>query len=441
MGNYRTVKYPPTAFWEVTAYCNHNCVHCFNYWRTDEEVKACMSKGMDTAQYLAIAEKIIKNQPARVVFTGGEPLVAFDRIKPALELLQENKISISINTNAALITREMAEYFVRRRVGLFVSFPSEIPEEFDRIVSTPGAYKRVVEAMDICKEVGVIFSFNMVVSRINLHSIFETARFLKERYGANRISVTRVSEPINAIDRFDEYMLDEDDFAVYLENCCRVSDELDMKVKAASPITPCSIGTQDAYDIFAFAGSCEAGKSSYVVTAEGKVRACARDSKEYGDIQAEPFADIWERMSEWRDESMIPVECAGCEVRDACRGGCRVDGLPRKCKYNCLDTYSDLKRLPLVFKKTPEYLPRWNYDTYFSVQEYLRFVEEDFGMRISYRGNHVYCTKAFAEYIDSFRGKGFTLDEFSKKFDLELDVTRQALKGLRDKGIIQSSDY
>ena len=366
--------------------------------------------------------------------------MALEKIKPAIALLQDNKISISFNTNAALITRETAEYFVRRRIGLFVSFPSAVPEEFDRIVSTPGAFDRVVAALDICKELGAYFSFNMVVSRINLNSIFETARFLKERYNAAHISITRVSEPINAIDRFDEYMMDENDFATYLESCCRVSDELSMKVKAASPITPCSIGTQDAFDLFAFAGGCEAGKSSYVITAEGKVRACARDSKEYGDILEEPFSIIWERMGEWRDESMIPQECSQCEVRSACRGGCRVDGLPRKCKYNCLDTYSDLGRLPLVFKKTPDYLPRWNYETRFLVPEYLRFVEEDFGVRISYRGSHVYCTKAFAEYLDGKRGNAFTLDEFCKQFGMDLDISRQALRELSQKYIISAEE-
>jgi len=439
MGTYRKLRYPPAVFWEVTSFCNHNCVHCFNYWRTDEEAKACINKSMKPEEYLVIAEKIVENQPARVIFTGGEPLVVIEQIKPALELFQEHKISISFNTNGALMTQELAEYFARRRVGLFVSFPSAVPEEFERIVSTPGAYERVVTAMDVCKKAGVNFSFNMVVSRINLHSIFETARFLKERYNANRISITRVSEPINAIDRFDEYMLDEKDFAYYLDSCCRVSDELGMSVKAASPITPCSIDTQDAYEMFAFAGGCEAGKSSYVVTAEGKVRACARDAKEYGDILKEPFPDIWERMGEWRDESMIPTECSECEVRSACRGGCRVDGLTRKCRYNCLDTYSDLKRLPLAYQKAPEYLPRWNYETRFTVPEYLRFVEEDFGVRVSYRGLHTYCTKSFAEYLEEMRGNRFSLDEFCKRFEMDLDTARKALKGLCDKNIVEAS--
>ena len=42
--------------------------------------------------------------------TGGEPLIVFEAIKDSLRLLRENSISISINTNAALVTEEIAEF-------------------------------------------------------------------------------------------------------------------------------------------------------------------------------------------------------------------------------------------------------------------------------------------------------------------------------------------
>lgn len=31
------LKYPPVIHREVTPYRNHNCIHCYNYWRTDKE--------------------------------------------------------------------------------------------------------------------------------------------------------------------------------------------------------------------------------------------------------------------------------------------------------------------------------------------------------------------------------------------------------------------
>ena len=40
------LRYPPNVQWEVTAECNHNCIHCYNYWRKDYEKFIGMKKSM-----------------------------------------------------------------------------------------------------------------------------------------------------------------------------------------------------------------------------------------------------------------------------------------------------------------------------------------------------------------------------------------------------------
>jgi len=182
MEKYRSLHYPPVVFWEVTDQCNHNCIHCFNYWRTDKQALAnsCLKT---EEEYLAIAKRILQQKPVRVIFTGGEPLIAFKQLRPALELLHENRVNLSFNTNAALLTEEIAEFFARHRIGMFISFPSCKMEEFDRIVDCPGAFSRVGKALEIAKRHFLFFSFNMVVSRINLGSIFDTAQYLKNTFG------------------------------------------------------------------------------------------------------------------------------------------------------------------------------------------------------------------------------------------------------------------
>ena len=433
MEKYRNLKYPPVVFWEVTDQCNHNCIHCFNYWRTDKQALA-NSHLKTEEEYLAIARKILEQKPVRVIFTGGEPLIAFQRLKPALKLLHENHINLSFNTNAALLTEEIAEFFSTHRIGMFISFPSCKPEEFDKIVDCPGAFSRVRDALDIAKRHFLFFSFNMVVSRVNLASIYETANYLKEHYGVDRFSVTRVSTPINAIDRFGQYFLSAEDLDTYMQQCVQVRRDLHIEITAASPLTPCSITSQDAFDLFAFEGGCEAGKTSYVLSAGGKVRACARDFEEYGDFMTEPFADIWSRMASWRDATFIPDECGDCAHKSRCRGGCRVDGIVKNGKRNCLDHYSDPDRLPISFTKQEPYLPTWDYSTTFSVPASVQVVEEDAAVRLSYRSGYVYCTSKFSEYL--LQVKTFSVDDFCRQFQQTLDDARRILKHLYENGII-----
>ena len=435
MNKYRALKYPPTVFWEVTERCNHNCIHCFNYWRTDIDHIQFSDKTEE--EYLEIAKKIVDNKPVKVVFTGGEPLAVFPKIRPALDYIKNQSIAVSFNTNIALLTEEIAAYFQEKRISLFVSFPSANELEFNKIVAKKDAYAKVLAALDLAKKYHLDVYYNAVISKINLKSIFDTAYFLKQKYNAKQISVTRVSMPINAREHFDEYMLTKEELDEYMEACVRINQELGMMVQAASPITPCSIVTPQAYELFAFEGSCEAGKSSYVVASNGMVRACARDDKEYGMFMSEPFGDIWKRMEEWRDESFIPNECSDCEHVSNCRGGCRVDSVIKSGKHDGIDNYSNPECVRKDFKKKQSYMPRWDYTTSFEVLEKLSFIDEAFATRISYHGLYAYCTQTFSNYLKDMQGKSFTLQEFCKYFNIDFDNAVSVLNYSVVRGIMR----
>ena len=51
------LKYPPVVHWEVTPECNHNCIHCYNYWRSDKENLICKTFKKGTSFYLEMAKK------------------------------------------------------------------------------------------------------------------------------------------------------------------------------------------------------------------------------------------------------------------------------------------------------------------------------------------------------------------------------------------------
>ena len=90
---------PPMLQWELTAECNHDCVHCYNYWRKDFEKIAGLSKSKSEEEYIEIARKIVELKPVAVTISGGEPLLVFDRIKSSIDLLHENHIYLQIGYN------------------------------------------------------------------------------------------------------------------------------------------------------------------------------------------------------------------------------------------------------------------------------------------------------------------------------------------------------
>lgn len=311
-------------YWEVTDICNHNCIHCFNYWR-EPGFAHTVNADASEESFLEIAREIVKIGPKDVVLTGGEPLTVFGFLKPSMELLLSKGIRVTINTNASILTEEMAEFLWENKIGMFVSFPSYIREEFETITSVKGSYDRVVENLVMAREKRTPFSFNCVISKVNINSIFDTARFLKSTFDIKRLSITRVSMPSNAKESFFEYLLTDEEYQLYTRECVRVKNELGIRVRASSPNIPCSIADAEAFNLFAYKSICTAGKSSFVISADAKTRACVRDSVQYGDIRKESAEVIYERMLSWRDDSLVPTECKGCPAVNLCGGGCRTD--------------------------------------------------------------------------------------------------------------------
>ena len=156
----KNLLYPPILHWEVTPECNHNCIHCYNYWRKESD---CNS--FQTCDHFEIAKKIINRHPVTVVVTGGEPLLVFSSLKDSLKLLSNNHINISVNTNAALVTDEIAKFLSDIKASAFVSLPCAISSICDEITSVPNSLSNISDGIKTLVKYGVKVSVNMVVSK------------------------------------------------------------------------------------------------------------------------------------------------------------------------------------------------------------------------------------------------------------------------------------
>ena len=163
--------HPPSIDWELTSKCNHSCIHCYNYWR-QSNVES-LSLNADT--YEEIALKIIEAKPVSVQITGGEPLLVWNKTKYAIKMLVDEGIAVTINTNATLVNDEIAEYLSINNIAAFVSFPCCNKEVFDLIVNCKGAADKAIEGIHKLIEHNVSVSLNMVVTKMNLPEVFDTA--------------------------------------------------------------------------------------------------------------------------------------------------------------------------------------------------------------------------------------------------------------------------
>ncbi len=426
---YKELKYPPYVFWEITDKCNHNCIHCFNYWRTS----TCNSQIEDMNYYLRLATSISNQKPLRVIITGGEPLLLFNVLKSVIPIFEKNNINVSINTNVALINNEIIEFLIVHQISLFISYPSYKEQEFDFIVDRKGAFNNVNHALDLLYKSNVRWAINMVVSKVNLHSIYDTAKFLKKKYSINSINITRASTPMNARIEFDTYKLTLDDFQYYASECIRINKELGLPIKSSVPVTPCSIDNEDTFNLLCFDISCGAGKTSYIVSSNGDVRACTRDNEVFGNIMFDNFESIWKKLQKWRDSSVyIPAECVNCSYVGRCLGGCRMDGKISNGNMNSIDDYSIPQRNHCFAKNNTSKVPLQLND--WIETKPLVYLNDGGGVRVSFGGKYVFCTTEFANFLKENRR--FIISDFIKYFDVKCEEAYEILSIMIGKGLI-----
>ncbi len=432
MHSFRTLKYPLSVFWEVTPLCNHNCIHCFNYWRSDAEKAEDLKASSSEVSLGEIKSKIKELQPVTVVVTGGEPLLVWEKLRPEIESLLEEGIRVTMNTNAALMTEEIAEFLSENRISLLVSFPCADEGMNDLITDTKGSYRRIRKGLSTLKDAGVSFSCNMVVSTKNLAFVEETAKCLVKEFDVKKLSLSRVGKPVNADSSFDEWTLGEKEIRKLIEKTVVVHDKYGVEVDASSPYPVCALESDAEFALLGGKRLCSAGKTSLVIGSDGSVKACPRDSLVYGNILSEPFDVIWEKMGEWRTDELYPEECRECKSFSSCRGACRADALADTGSCRGMDRAARPERLPLSFQKKKMQLPEYGEEKRFSLCEDVKIIREAEGFRISRWGQHALVTEKAMQFLQDH--PDFSAKELSGVVDAK--ETNAVIYRLLSNGLI-----
>ena len=350
---------------EVTPYCNENCIHCFNHWRTqtDKNQDIHFNQNVSSEHFCSIAEKIIDIHPQEVLITGGEPLSVFDKIKESIDLFTGHGIRVKVNTNGTFLTAKITEYLSKNNITLFVSLPCSDAESCDKITGLNDSLKKITNSIVLAKQHNVNIAINMVVTKLNIEYIYSTAEYVKNVLGIKQFTATKAMIPCNSNPTMRDICLSYNDFQFMLNELLRVKYELDMEVDSAWEYSLCGFETPEQINQFAFRRKCKAGISHICITNDGDIKPCSVSDKTYGNILSDSISVVMERMKCWRDNSMLPTECLKCKHLKYCGGGCRLDAENTNGKCNSIDSTYNENNIAL------------NYEKYF--KQYIRNIVEN----------------------------------------------------------------
>lgn len=161
----------------VTDDCNFNCSYCMQ----KKEKKTMDNTTIETA--VDFFYPFLKGDKIYISFYGGEPLLAYDKIKYTVQLLQKkNKtggknFEFSLTTNGSLITEEMLEFFNRNQFGLMLSFDGLAQEKGRK----KGTLDQMVQVMKrIRAHPDIDFEINSVFTPLTITNLTESVRFMIE---------------------------------------------------------------------------------------------------------------------------------------------------------------------------------------------------------------------------------------------------------------------
>ena len=316
-------KIPLHGIFELTSRCNFDCKMCYIHELTDME--ALREKELSVGQWLGIADEARKAGLLFLLLTGGEAMLRED-FAELYEGLARMGFRLVINTNGSIVTEQVLDLFRRYPPGrINVSMYGASEETYERLCGRL-MHGKVEKAVRELKKIGLSVRTTMSVTPYNCRDMQSVWEF-SSREGTLLEMTSYMFPPIRKEDghcgenlaRFPareagRYMVEKERISMtpeqfhkraeHVRNCCGEKEE-ELSGKEIPPI-----GTGI---------TCQAGKSSFWITWDGKMRLCGLMNTPEVDVKELGFAEAWRRIHTLADEIRLPAECSVCPRKDLCR--------------------------------------------------------------------------------------------------------------------------
>lgn len=318
---------PLNATFELTPFCNFNCVMC--YIRLTKERAEKQGRMLSADEWLEIARQARDMGTLYVTLTGGEPFLHPEFRKIYSEL---NKMGflISIMSNGSMIDEEMIEFFREHGMPFMIKLTlyGASDETYKKVCGSSDGFTRITKAIDLLKDAGVPLKMTSTIVRENAEDLQKIYAFANEKGipMQHTVSVTKSSRgSVNTIEK-SRFALSD------------FPDELTLEELEKSKIPP--LETPFAW--------CASYGSSLWMTWHGHVQMCSFmniPEVVYSGNLASDYVDLYIKINEIRN----PAECGECEWQEFCQRCpgilCSESGHPEKTDAGLCDMAKKLHRL------------------------------------------------------------------------------------------------
>lgn len=302
--------------------CNLNCLHCHS---KSGKSKLIMSK----KSAFKIIKQLKESKVLGINISGGEPLL-YPYLFEVVAYMKELGIRVTISTNAALVTEEIAKKMAENEIkGAQISLDGCSEAVHDQIRNVKGCYQKTLNAIELLKRYNIPI---MLVTVLSNQSLQEYSNIIDFSYkiGAQAHKTNAMLPIGNA--KYNMALIQDKFLSKYIEIWKKKKMEYRgrMKVKGEMGFLM-QVGLEYYHsnnNPNILNVGCPAGLTTCAILENGDVTPCSFCTDIIcGNVEKEKFQDIWNNSEIFQKIRKRNFNgCNRCKHNQYC-GGCRVRAL------------------------------------------------------------------------------------------------------------------
>src|SRR3989339_697197 len=320
---------PITVVFSMTKACPYKCPHC--YQRNDQGPE------LDMALLKKTAKEMQELGVSMFDLEGGEPLVRFNRLLDLLSVFDE-RAEVWVNTTGYSLTEEKAQQMKAANVyGVMISLHTPHPQEYESFTQMEGSFDIATKAIKMFQKYGIVTAINFCPSAKQIRNgdvekLFKITSELK-------VSLVQVihAKPSGAWLYEKDEIFDSEELMQKLREYHHRFNEGPEASNYPSIIFQVMEEDKDHF------GCTAGGIDRFYFNHEGEVQPCEFINISFGNVNEEPFLEIFQRMRYHFKRPGVKWTC--------CTEAMRIGEALKQ---------NNVPKTPLPWKYTKEIIEKWD---------------------------------------------------------------------------------